>query len=174
MLLYWLFLCLPLPSLTPSHDLKPTSEVVNFVIRKMSAVCQAKQFWQTNKIIYNCQTIQTISISIYAWPDISGKYAGQNVQAATAAAASTMPIKYAHNNGAACSCCLCCCCNSFWPKTKGQSNECPKLLNFYLKRTTHRGKKMLCVCVCVEGLWGRGWLQCASGLAAANGNKPLW
>lgn len=119
----------------------------------MSAVCQAKQFWQINKIIYNCQTIQTISISIYAWPDISGKYAGQN-------AASTMPIKYAHNNGAACSCCLCLClccycycCNSFWPKTKGQSNECPKLLNFYLKRTTQRGKKM---CACIGRQWA--WL----------------
>lgn len=146
--------------------LQLTSEVVNFVIRKMSAVCQAKQFWQTNKIIYNCQTIQTISISIYAWPDISGKYAGQNV-AAAAAGASTMPIKYAHNNGAACSCCLCCycyCCNSFWPKTKGQSNECPKLLNFYLKRTTQRGKKNVCAC-----MWGRG----SVGVAGYNARAGL-
>lgn len=86
---------------------------------------------QTNKIIYNCQTILTISISIYASPDISGKYAGQN--SAAVASHETLPIKYAHNNGA--------CSNSrllqqFLAKTKGQSNECPKLLNFYLKRTT--------------------------------------
>lgn len=73
-----------------------------------------------------------------------------------------MPIKYAHNNGAACSCCLCLCCycyccNSFWPKTKGQSNECPKLLNFYLKRTTQRGKKNVCACMCGGGgVWA--WL----------------
>lgn len=92
---------------------------------------------QTNKIIYNCQTILTISISIYAWPDISGKYAGQNAVAAAAASAvashETLPIKYAHNNGACSSSRLL---QQFLAITKGQSNECPKLLNFYLKRTT--------------------------------------
>lgn len=29
-------------------------------------------------------------------------------------------------------------------------------------------------CVLALGGSGRGWVQCASGFAAANGNKPLW
>lgn len=108
---------------------------------------------QTNKIIYNCQTILTISISIYAWPDISGKYAGQNAAAAASVAShETLPIKYAHNNGACSSSRLL---QQFLAITKGQSNECPKLLNFYLKRTTttESSKQKIVVYCRGVGVW---------------------